>query len=150
MGKLNQIESLLWVLWKDPLGILWTNIWVFCERTHRFLSQYTQWPLWWVLSQRAHCFTHWIFGGQIDGFFHKIPTMDPLGTVGANLTRTHNVPTMYPLGKWPLIPSEIGLTCIPRVFEWHSARDCTLMRRCHDISIEVLIVTERKIVQEHW
>ena len=53
----------------------------------------------WVFSQRTHSFTHWVFGGQIDGSFHKILSMNPLGIMGTNYTRTHNIPTMYLLGK---------------------------------------------------
>ena len=106
--------------------------WVFYERTHQFdliipsgyivdkfvgilwknpQVSFTMYPVatlmgyFWKRSQS----THWVWSDQIDGFFHKIPTMDPLGIVGTNCTRTHNVPTMYLLGKWPLAPSVYGL-----------------------------------------
>ena len=50
-------------------------------------------------------FTHWVFSGQIGGYFLNVPTPYPLGVVRANwwvlLKSTQNVPARYVWSKSP-------------------------------------------------
>jgi len=68
--KLNHIESLLWVLWKEPTGhifeyslkeisisgsdTLWVHFEQNYERTQRVHSQNTSWVIWWVHFEFDH------------------------------------------------------------------------------------------------
>ena len=76
--KLNHIESLLWVLWKEPtghimgifLGVLWKNSqWVAQAHCGYILNKIVKEPIW-VLSQNT-CWVIWWVHFEFD---HNVPT----------------------------------------------------------------------------
>jgi len=56
---------------KNPLGTLWSNCWVFCERTQRVLSQNTLW----VLCKSTHHLPAGYEPGELVGTFWKQPIL---------------------------------------------------------------------------
>ena len=95
VGKLSHIESLLWVLYKEPsghivielLGTLWKNskgsftkyplgsFWTIHQITKGVRSKSTHWVLCWILCKSAHHLPAGYKPGKLMGTFWKYPLL---------------------------------------------------------------------------